>query len=97
MRAHEKRLTAVDHDVGLFELRPTGAQAFNFPALQRQPGLVLLLDEVIMPSLAVLRDGGVVVFFVFGVAHATSCVFRRVSPLPLPSPARGEGELVAAR
>src|SRR5690606_19977102 len=45
-----------DEDVAVAQLRAPGADRLDFPALERDPGLVALFDEIIMDSLAVLDD-----------------------------------------
>jgi hypothetical protein len=56
MRADQPGLGIADDDVSLGNLRLAGAQAFDFPAFERQPGLVFTLDEVIVPRTAVEAD-----------------------------------------
>ncbi len=65
MRAHQERLVVLDHDIAFLELRASGAQALDLPTLEHEPGLELLLDEIVVPGLAVLGDDGAVRSFFF--------------------------------
>jgi hypothetical protein len=56
VRADEEDLLARDHHVGFLELRAPGADRLDLPSLEREPGLMALLDEVVVLGLAVLDD-----------------------------------------
>src|SRR5262249_16817408 len=56
MRTDEKGLAAAQINVGLLELGAPGAHRLDFPAREREAGLVAVLDEVVVPGLAVLGD-----------------------------------------
>ena len=58
VRAEQNDLAALDDDVGFFELRTSGADRLDFPALERETRLEFLLDEIV-----------VIGFFVFYDAH----------------------------
>ena len=60
MRAEQVCLRILDEYVRFLQLRAAGAQALDLPSLQRQAGLVGLLDEIVVPRLAVLGDRRVV-------------------------------------
>jgi hypothetical protein len=53
-----KRKTSplTDDDIGFLDIRPAGTDRFHLPALEGDPGLELLFDEVIMKGLLVGDD-----------------------------------------
>src|SRR3984893_12397695 len=56
MRADEERLAAAQVDISFLQLRAPRAHGLDLPALQRQPRLVALLDEILEARLAVFGD-----------------------------------------
>src|SRR6266545_1893033 len=60
MHIVEPYLAADDACVAAAQVEPAAAHRLDFAAGQRQPGLVALLDEVVMARLAVFRYGWVV-------------------------------------
>src|ERR1700732_1691944 len=56
MRADEERLAAAQVDISFLQLRAPRAHGLDLPALQRQPRLVALLDEIFEARLAVFGD-----------------------------------------
>ena len=46
----------LDDHVGFLELGASGADGLDLPSLQLEPGLVALLDEVVVLGLAILDD-----------------------------------------
>jgi len=56
VRTHHEHLAAAQVDMGFGDLGFAGAQRFDLPALERESGLVTLLDEVIEARPAVLGD-----------------------------------------
>src|SRR5690348_15031638 len=63
----QEQLAALDQRVGIGEVDAARAQAFDFPSLQRDAGLVALVDVVLVASALVQGDCrsalGIVVFF----------------------------------
>ena len=57
MCAHEPKLALAHQDVGVAELDPAGADCLHLPAFEGQAGLVALLYEVVVESLAILCNG----------------------------------------
>jgi hypothetical protein len=53
MCAKQPGLVILQQHVGLGELQPARAQRLDLPALQHDPGLEALLDEIVVPRPAV--------------------------------------------
>lgn len=56
MASDQEDFTMADDDVGLFDLRASGADRLDLPTLQSDSGFESLLDEVIVEGLFVLDD-----------------------------------------
>ena len=57
VRADQVELGAAHHHVGLADLRAAAPDRLDLPAVQRDPRLVALLDEIIVGRLAVVDYG----------------------------------------
>src|ERR1700742_1583372 len=56
MRADQKELAVLDHDIAFLDLRSARAQRLDFPAFEHETGLVALFDEVIEEGFSVVDD-----------------------------------------
>jgi len=65
MRTEQVNFAVLDDCVAFRQVAAPGAQALDFPALQRQAGLEVVLDEIIVTSLAI--DGNRPVILLFGI------------------------------
>ena len=63
MCAEQKDFTVFDDRVALRQVAAPGAQAFDLPAFERQSGLEVVLDKIIVTSLAVDRDRPIISLF----------------------------------
>ncbi len=70
--ADEERLRMEDLDIALFELCATGAQALDLPTGQYEPGLVAILDMVVVARLLVEGNGRAAVGLFLGLGHPVS-------------------------
>src|SRR5690554_780331 len=74
VRAEQVALAFTDGDVGFLQTCAAGAQALYFPPFEHEAGLELLLDEVVVPYLAVDRDRGAGrLLFSLLLAHGRHC------------------------
>src|SRR5690606_36902886 len=56
VHADDEELAVANDDVGFLELHVTGTDGLDLPALEHQPGLEPLLDEIVVCGFAVLDD-----------------------------------------
>ena len=56
VRADERDLGVLDHDVRFLEVGAPGADRLDLPAFERHPGLDAFLDKIVVERLPVLDD-----------------------------------------
>ena len=72
--AEQINLAVLDRCVAIAEIDSSGTQAFDFPALQGDTGLVALIDVILVARALVQRDGRIgVLGFILGLGH---CVWN---------------------
>ena len=84
--AEQEGLVALDHDIGLGEVDFASAKALDLPALERDSGLVAVLDKILVLRLLVQGDGGAAgTGLLFCLLCHGRALYARIPVRPMPT------------